>query len=176
MHCNNASNIFITIIPDDSSPISINQTDVCITCLGYIFLIQTDQIITSFTHHIDLLPIWNQRLISLYSDDHHYKSLVEVIQNKEDIAIATDGSKSRKVSGGNWVITDSKLIIIVEGHNPDFDNIKGMNSHCYKSTGVLSTIVFVHEYCKYFLLTFESEVQYYGDNLAVINKLLDIEQ
>jgi len=88
----------------------------------------------------------------LYSDDHHYKSLVDVIQNKEDIVIATKGSKSRKVSGGNWVITDSKSIIIVEGHNPDFDNINGMNSHCYKITGVLSTIVFVHEYCKYFLV------------------------
>ena len=121
-------------------------------------------------------PTWKQQLISSYLDGHHYKSLAKVIQNKEYIIIATNGSKSEKVSGEAWVITDRKRIILVEVHNPNFGNIKRINSHRSEIFGVLSNFVFVNEYCKYFQLKLNSEVKYYGDNLAVINKTLDIKQ
>ena len=42
--------------------------------------------------------------------------------------------------------------------------------------GLLSVFVFVNEYCNYFILLFALNVQYVGDNLGVINKLLNIKK
>ena len=131
-------------------------------------------IITLFKHHIAILPKWKQQLISSYLYNHQYKWLAEVIDNYEDIIITTDGRKGRIVSDGDWVFTDSQGDVIVKGHNPDFGNIKGIYSHRSKMFGLLSVFVFVNEYCNYFILLFALDVQYVGDNLGVINKLLNI--
>ena len=42
--------------------------------------------------------------------------------------------------------------------------------------GLLSVFVCVNEYCNYFILLFALNVQYVGDNLGVINKLLNIKK
>ena len=148
IHYNSDSNIFIASIPGNSLLIPAKQKHIFTTYLGHVFIVKTYPLITLFKHHINLLPNSKQYLISSYSEDHRYTLLAEVIQNRDNIIIATDGSKRRKAPSGDWVITDSKDNIIVEGHNPDFVNIKRIHSHRSDIFGVLSIFVFVNKYCK----------------------------
>ena len=46
-----------------------------------------------------------------------------------------------------------------------------MHSHQAEIYGVFSIFIFIKEYCNYFILTFESKVEYYYDNLLIVNKL-----
>ena len=71
---------------------------------------------------------------------------------------------------------DALEIVLIEGTNPDFGNAKIIYSHRLKVFGILPALLFVDEYCRYFFLKFESNRQYYYDNLEVINKLQEIKK
>ena len=43
---------------------------------------------------------------------------------KQTLIIASDGSKSKAVSGGAWIIADLTGKTLTAGTNPDFRNIK----------------------------------------------------
>ena len=121
--------------------------------------------------HINALPRWSRTLIQNYRDEVLGPSLIELIQNRSEIIIASDGSKSESKSGGAWIIADSSGSISVSGSNPDFGPINLMNSHRSEIYAVLSDLLFLHEYCRYFILPLSSPVKYYCDNLEVVNKM-----
>ena len=121
--------------------------------------------------HINTLPRWSRTLIQNYRDEVLGPSLLELIQTKSEISIASDGSKSESKSGGAWIIVDSSGSISASGSNPDFGPITSMNSHHSEIYAVLSALLFLHEYCRYFMLPLLSPVKYYCDNLEVVNKM-----
>ena len=71
---------------------------------------------------------------------------------------------------------DELGIVLIEGTNPEFGNAKITYSHQLEIFGILPALLFVDEYCRYFFLKFESNRQYYCDNLEVINKLKEIKK
>ena len=125
----------------------------------------------TLSKHIDKLPKWAKPLIQNYKDETLGPSLLEIIQNNYDIIIASDGSKSDHKSGGAWIIADSSGTTSMLGSNPDFGPISSMNSHQSEIYAVLSTLLFLNEYCRYFMLPLSSQVKYFCDNLEVVNKI-----
>ena len=97
--------------------------------------------------------------------------VLEILQNKCDIIIVNDGSKSERISGGDWIIVDSSGTTSISGSTPDFDTITLMNSHRSETYAVLSALLFLREYCRYFMLPLSSQVKYFCDNLEVVNKM-----
>ena len=85
--------------------------------------------------------------------------------------VISDGSKSKKKSGGVWIISDSKGITIIEGTNPDFECITAIHSHRAKKYEVLSVLTFLKAYCDYFMIQWNSYTTYYCDNSGVVSKL-----
>ena len=106
----------------------------------------------TLSKHINNLPKWARTLIQNYKDETLGPSLLELIQNHCDIIIASDGSKSDHKSGGAWIIADSSGTTSMSGSNPDFGPISSMNSHRSEIYAVLSALLFLYEYCRYFVL------------------------
>ena len=90
---------------------------------------------------------------------------------KQKLITASDGSKSKSVSGGAWIIADIMGKILISGTNPDFRHISQIQSHRAEIYGVLSVFIFIQEYSKYFMIPFPSKVAYYCDNLEVVHKI-----
>ena len=59
----------------------------------------------------------------------------------------------------------------ISGTNPDFGHITQIHSHRAEIYGVLSVLIFIQEYFKYYMLPFLSNVAYYCDNLEVFYKI-----
>jgi len=98
-----------------------------------------------------------------------------LVQNKREIIIASDGSKATTKSGGAWIFTNNKGNILIEGHNPDFGIITEIPSHRAEIFGLLSALIFLEEYCRYYFIEPESTIQYHYDNLEVVNKVKAIQ-
>ena len=94
-----------------------------------------------------------------------------IIQQKYDNLITSDGSKIESKSEGAWLIADLLGNRSISGPNPDFGNITSMNSHWSKIYGMLSALLFLHEYCQYLMTPLTSNVNYFCDNLEVVNKM-----
>ena len=90
---------------------------------------------------------------------------------KQKIIIASDGSKSKSVSGGAWIIVDMMGKIIISDTNTDFGHITQIHSHQSEIYGVFSIFLFIQEYSKYYMIPFLSKVTYYYDNLEVVHKI-----
>ena len=117
------------------------------------------------------LPNWKRSLIKNYNEDNVNSSLVAAIQLQQKLIIASDGSKSKKVSEGVWIIVDITGKTLISGTNLDFGNIQHIHSHRSEIYGVLSVFTFLHEYSKYYMLTFKSKIDYYCDNIEVFHKI-----
>ena len=92
----------------------------------------------------------------------------------QEIIISSDGSKSKCKSGGTWIIEDSSGKCVISGSGPDFEQIMSINSHRLENFGVLYTLLFIYQYCKYFMINFNSQVNYFRDNLEVVNRILQL--
>ena len=64
---------------------------------------------------------------------------------KQKIIIASDGSKSKSVSGGAWIIADMMGNTFISGTNPDFGHITQIYSHRAEIYGALSVLTFIKE-------------------------------
>jgi len=60
------------------------------------------------------------------------------------------------------------------GFNPDFGMIEHIYSHHVKIFGVITTFLFLQEYCFYFLIELLSLIDFYYDNEKVITKLTQL--
>ena len=60
---------------------------------------------------------------------------------------------------------------LISDTNPDFGNIQHIHSHHAELYGLLSVFTFLQEYSKYYMLTFQSKVEYYCDNIEVVHKI-----
>ena len=95
---------------------------------------------------------------------------------KEDIILATDGSKRKRVSGRVWVITDSKGDALIVGSNPDFGIIGKTYSHKSKVFDVLSALIFLDEYCDFYFLLLVPNTKFCWDILEIVNKFKTIKK
>ena len=136
-------------LPQDSIPISFMRGN-------YIFLHKefahsTPSLIklNSFQQYIMTLSNWKKSLIKNYNEDNVNSSLVAAIQLQQKLIIASDGSKSKKVSGGVWIIVDITGKTLISGTNLDFGNIQHIHSRRAEIYGVPSVFTFLHEYSKY---------------------------
>ena len=127
--------------------------------------------LSTLPKHINTLPRWSHTLIRNYRDEALGPSLLKLIQTKSEITIASNGSKSNSESGGAWIISDSSGNIFTSGSNPDFGSITSINSHRSEIYAVLSALLFLHKYCRYFMLRLSSPVKYFCDNIEVVNKM-----
>ena len=117
------------------------------------------------------LPNWKRELIKNYNEDNVNSSLVTAIQLQHKLVIASDESKSKKVSGGSLIIADITGKTLVSRTNPDFGNIQQIHSHRANMYGVLSVFTFLNEYSKYYMLPFKSTIAYYYHNIEVVHKI-----
>ena len=91
--------------PSDAHPIHVRQNKFTIQVNSQLTIINKPNP-TSFIEYCKNLQLWKKHLLKHiflgYPD-----SLATCIQEGTPISIATDGTKSRKQSGGGWVITSS---------------------------------------------------------------------
>ena len=121
--------------------------------------------------HINILPLWKRTLIQNYKNEISGTILLYLLQHKCDIIIASDGSKSERKSIGAWLIADLSGNRSISGSNPDFGSIISMNSYRSEVYGVLSALLFLHKYFRYSMILLIYHVNYFYDNLEVVNKL-----
>ena len=93
-----------------------------------------------------------------------------------NIIITSDGSKSASKSRYLWIISDKEGTALIEGTNPEFRKIYTMHSHRSEMYEVASALLFLYEYCYYFVMCIKSEVSYYCDNLEDIHKIKEIQK
>ena len=55
--------------------------------------------------------------------------------------------------------------------NLDFENIEKIYLYRVVIYGVLSVFILIREYWEFFILNFESKVEYYCDNFEIANKI-----
>ena len=127
--------------------------------------------LNSFQQHIMTLPTWKRAPIKNYNEDNINSILAAAIQLQQTLIIASDGSKSKKVSRGASIIANRAGKTLVLGTNPDIGNIQHIYSHCAEIYGLLSVFIFLHEYSKYYILSFKSTIEYYCDNIEVVHKV-----
>ena len=84
--------------------------------------------------------------------------------NETKKIIASDGSKSQYKSEGASMIANSSGTFLISGSNPDVGII----------TSIMAALLFINEYCRYFMITFDSQVNYFCDNLEIVNKILKL--
>ena len=125
---------------------------------------------TSFIEYCKNLQLWKKYLLQHifleYPD-----SLDTCIQEVTPISIATYSTKSRKQSGGGWVITSSTGKIVAHGANPDLGSMENMHSHRSEAYAILSVLVFLFEYSNYFSLPLNNKCTIYCDNKEIVNKV-----
>ena len=97
-------------------------------------------------------------LISNYVENIVNSSLATGIQMKQKLIISSDGSKSKSVSRGAWIISDMMRKTSISGTNPDFGHITQIHSHRPEIHYVLSVLTFIKEYSNYLVLPFLSTV------------------
>ena len=136
LQCNMDSHIKATTIPYSASPTKKSNNKFHCYPQHDIEVVPTN-IPMSFKRHVNNLPNWKHLLIQRAKKTDANESLIELIQTKQDIIIASDGSKSATTSGGAWIFTNSKETIMIEGHNPDFGIIKKIHSHRAEIFGLL---------------------------------------
>ena len=69
------------------------------------------------------------------------------------------------------MISNSSGTILAQGYNPDFGYINSIHSHRSEKYGVLSALLFIDTYIKYYVVTITNSIKYYRDNLEVVSKL-----
>ena len=126
---------------------------------------------SNFRHHIKSLPQWKQIFIRTFKENEKAELLVSFVQSNKRLIIVSNGSKSRKVSGGSWVIANEEVREILSEYNPDFGEIPLINSNREEIYRVLSVLLFLKYYCEYFKSQLTSPIQYYCDNKKVVLKV-----
>ena len=63
---------------------------------------------------------------------------------------------------------------LVEGYNPDFGNDSAIHSHRSKIYSILTALLFIDTYKKYYSIEITNPIKCYIDNLEVVNKLKQI--
>ena len=111
-----------------------------------------------FNKYIKLLSIWKQVLIKNYKEYFNAEPLIKPIQQYHKLIIASDSSESSKTSGGGWVIADAEGSKLLTGFNPDFGDINQINSHRAEIYETFSIFLFLHEYCKFYILQLQSPI------------------
>ena len=157
-------------LPSDSIPIS-NVKDGFKIHLEFQLKNNRSHDLDSFHQYIQTIDHWKIKLIKNYRDLLKTPPLSHFIQTQQQLLIASDGSKSRFSSKGVQLIIDTLGNIIIEGINPYFGSIDCVYSQRVEMYGVLSVLLFINEYCKYYLLEQISSIKYYHDNLEVVNKI-----
>ena len=78
-----------------------------------------------------------------------YSNLTAPIQMKQKLIISSDGGKSKKVSGGAWIIAGISGNELIYGTNHDSGNIVQIHSQRAEIYGILSDFFFIQEYCDF---------------------------
>ena len=87
------------------------------------------------------------------------------------LLISTDGSKGSRRSGGSWIIALHNGTHITSGYNPNFGQIRQINSYRAEIYASLSASLFLYHYANYFMIEIGNEFIAICDNLAFVNKL-----
>ena len=85
-------------------------------------------------------------------------SLLEAIQRKSEVFIASDGGKRKRLSGGAWIIHSSNMTL-VEGYNPDFGNDSAIHSHRSEIYNILTALLFLDTYKKYYSIEITNPIK-----------------
>ena len=161
-------------LPKDTTPIiSINETEFT-TQERYTYCPKVLPNIDQFRDYTLQPPKWQQLLIRYFKESVDIEPLINFIQNNNQLIIASDGSKSRTVSGGAWIVADETGREIASGYNLDFGGMNEINSNRAEGYGILSVLVLLNEYSKYFFTPITSKIVYYGDNKEIVLKLNQI--
>ena len=125
----------------------------------------------SLIEYIESKPTWHHRLIENFKENTNASTLLQYLILKCELNIASDGSKTRTKSGGEWVIATTDDTIIVRGSNPDYgqnENIHSYRSEVYAS---LASQLFLKTYAEYFQIRIDSKITSYCDNKAYVEIL-----
>ena len=105
----------------------------------------------SFHKTVKQIPQWKHTLLqNIYSI--YPTCLLISIQQSQPLLVATDRSKSDFKCGGPWVISIPNGRLLAHGANLDFGCMSNMYSHRSEAYAILSVLLFLHEYSKYFSL------------------------
>ena len=94
------------------------------------------------------------------------------------IIFASYGSKNKSKTGGTRIIVDSSGNNLISESNLSFEHITSINSHRSEMYGLLSALLFIHVYCRCYILPFTSQVNYFyvSSEVAKMIKLIEDEE
>ena len=87
------------------------------------------------------------------------------------LLISTDGSKGSRRSGGSWIIALHNGTHITSGYNPNFGQIRQINSYRAEIYASLSVSLFLYHFAKYFMIVIGNAFIAICDNLSFVDKL-----
>ena len=90
-----------------------------------------------------------------------------IFNEKNELMIASDRSKTRTKSGGGWVIATKDGTIIVRGSNPEFGQLGKIHSYRSEVYASLASQLFITTYAECFNIIIESKITSYCDNRPI---------
>ena len=99
------------------------------------------------------------------------QNLLHHLHTKVPLLISTDGVKGDRRSGGGWIIALVDGIHIVSGYNPNFGQIKAINSYRAEIYASLAAVLFLNMYAEYNIIIIQNKCRSICDNKAYLNKL-----
>ena len=127
----------------------------------------------SFHKTIKKIPQWKHTLLqNIYS--RYPTCLLIAIQQSQPLLVATDRSRSDFKGGGPWVISAPNGRLLAHGTNLDFGCMSNMYSHRSEAYAILSVLLFLHEYSKYFSLPIINKFTICYENKEIVTKVENI--
>ena len=125
----------------------------------------------SFDEYIKQQPSWIRELIQHHSHNLKEESLLHHLTMNTPLLISTDGSKGSRRSGGSWIIALHNGTHITSGYNPNFGQIRQINSYRAEIYASLSVSLFLYYFAKYFMIVIGNAFIAICDNLSFVDKL-----
>ena len=128
-----------------------------------------------FEDYIQSMPSWISKPISNFDTNQLSENLVHYIQQQTPLYISTDGSRTNKKSGGDWIISLTDGTEIVSRWNPDFGQIIAINSYHSEIYPSVESLTFSECYCDYFYLQLLNPIEAFCDRKYYLTKYNEIQ-
>ena len=126
---------------------------------------------TTWDKYLSPKPEWMQQLTRTTKHNTKIEPLLHHLHTKVPLLISTDGAKGDRRSGGGWIIALIDGTPIVSGFNPNFGQIKAINSYRAEIYASLAAVLYLNMYAEYHSIIIQNKCRSICDNEAYVNKL-----
>ena len=123
----------------------------------------------TWNEYLHTLDMYEYEMVKNHTG-HRVSDLIQIINDQQTILIYSDGEVTDTMSGGAWVIADSKDEILITGWNPNTGHLEYQTSYRTKVQACLVAFIFIVRLCQFYDIPTPKTI-YYCDNEATVNKI-----